>query len=200
MKEFAQIYKFHHISSSPYYPQANGLAERMVTTAKKLLEHSTDPYRALLSYRATPLPWCGLSPAELLMGRKIRTDIPQVKNHFVPKWEHIQNFRTLDQQYKQTQKENYNRRHRVRTLPELPENQAVWVGIRGQSGPQIPRQISCPASTPRSYIVETSSGELRRNRAHLRTRSDAQISKTVDAPTATNYSRPVTRLQTGTSI
>ena len=200
MKEFAQTYEFHHISSSPYYPQVNELTERMVRTVKKLLEHSTDPYRALLNYRATPLPWCGLSPAELLMGRKIRTDIPQAKNHLVPKWEHIQNFRTLDQQYKQTQKENYNRRHRVRTLPELPENQAVWVGIQGQSGPQIPGQISCPASTPRSYIVETSSGELRRNRAHLRTRSDAQFSETADAPTITNYSRPVTSLQTGTSI
>jgi len=104
----------------------------MVRTVKKLLEHSTDPYRALLSYRATPLPWCGLSPAELLMGRKIRTDVPQVKTHFVPKWTHIQNFRTLDHQYKQSQKEIYDRRHRVRTLPELPENQAVWVDNRGR--------------------------------------------------------------------
>ena len=86
MKEFAQTYEFHHITPSPYYPQANGLAERMVRTVKKSLEHSTDPYRALLSYRATPLPWCELSPAELLMGRKIRTDIPQVKSHPVPKW------------------------------------------------------------------------------------------------------------------
>ena len=172
----------------------------MVRTVKKLLEHSTDPYRALLSYRATHLPCCGLNPAELLMGRKIRTDIPQVKNHLVPKWEHIQNFRTLDQQYKQTQKENYNRQHRVRTLPELPENQAVWIGIRGQSGPQIPGQISCPASTPHSYIVETLSGELHRNRAHLWTQSDAQLSETADAPTTTNYSSPVTHLQTGTSI
>ena len=108
VKEFAQSYGFHHIASSLYYPQSNGLAERMVRAVKKFLEHSSDPYRALLSYRATPLPWCGLSPAELLMGRKIRTDLPQVKNHFIPKWEYIHNFRTVDQQYKQTQKENYD--------------------------------------------------------------------------------------------
>ena len=50
----------------------------MVKTVKKLLE---DIYMALLSYRATPLPWCGLSPAELLMGRKIRTDVPQLKSN-----------------------------------------------------------------------------------------------------------------------
>ena len=68
MKEFAQTYDFHHITSSPYYPQANGLAERMVKTVKKLLEDTADPHMALLSYHATPLPWCGLSPAELSWG------------------------------------------------------------------------------------------------------------------------------------
>ena len=84
MKAFAQSYEFQHSTTSPYYPQANGLAERMVKTVKKLLEHSADPYKALLSYRATPLPWCGLSPAELLMGRKIKTDVPQVKDRCSP--------------------------------------------------------------------------------------------------------------------
>ena len=80
MQEFAALYNFKHITSSPHYPQSNGLAERMVKTAKSLLAKSADPYMALLSYRATPLP-CGLSPAELLMGRRLQTDIhvPQPK-------------------------------------------------------------------------------------------------------------------------
>ena len=45
MKEFAQAYDFHHVTTSPYYPQANGLAERMVKTVKKLLEYSADAYK-----------------------------------------------------------------------------------------------------------------------------------------------------------
>jgi len=45
-EEFAQSYRFHHVTSSPYYPLSNGLAERMVRTGKKFLEHSSDPYRA----------------------------------------------------------------------------------------------------------------------------------------------------------
>ena len=69
MEEFAQSYGFVYITTSPYYPQANGLAERMVKTVKDLLEHSNDPYKALLSYRATPMPWCALSPAELFVKR-----------------------------------------------------------------------------------------------------------------------------------
>ena len=37
----------------------------------------------------------------------------------------------------------------------------MWVETRGH---QIPGRIQQPANTPRSYIVETPSGELRRNR------------------------------------
>ena len=36
-KQFAKEYRFQHISSSPYYPQSNGEAERAVGTIKSLL-------------------------------------------------------------------------------------------------------------------------------------------------------------------
>ncbi|XP_077507405.1 uncharacterized protein LOC144118320 [Amblyomma americanum] len=42
----------------------------MVRTVKDLLEKSSDPYLALLTYRDTP---GGVCPAQLLMGRKLRT-------------------------------------------------------------------------------------------------------------------------------
>jgi len=69
--EFAANYGFVHVTSSPHYPQSNGLAERAVKTVKKLLKESTDQCLALLSYWTTPLPWCGLSPAELSQGRRL---------------------------------------------------------------------------------------------------------------------------------
>jgi len=69
--EFAANYGFVHGTSSPHYPQSNGLAERAVKTVKKLLKESTDQCLALLSYRTTPLPWCGLSPAELSQGMQV---------------------------------------------------------------------------------------------------------------------------------
>ena len=64
--KFASEYKFSHITSSPLQPQSNGEAERMVRTVKSLLKKATDPYLALLAYRATPLA-NGFSPSELLM-------------------------------------------------------------------------------------------------------------------------------------
>ena len=130
-KEFSDSYGFWYITTSSHYPQANGLAERTVKTIKNLLEYSPDPYMALLNYQTTPMPWCALNPAELLMGKRIRTDVPQVTGSFIPKWSHIKNFRILDEKYKKSQKEYYDKCHRVRELPPLPEDQPVWVSTRG---------------------------------------------------------------------
>ena len=97
----------------------------MVKTVKALLKESPDVYLALLSYRATPLPWCRLSPAELLMGRRICTDVPQVSNLLVPNWSHLCDFAEKDARYKKQQKEHYDLCHRTRPVPSLPDDSEV---------------------------------------------------------------------------
>ena len=42
MKKFAVSYKFEHVTSSPRYPQGNGLAERAMQTMKKMLTAKDD--------------------------------------------------------------------------------------------------------------------------------------------------------------
>ena len=164
MASFALSYGFYHDPSSPRYPQSNGQAERAVQTIKKLLKKSDDPYLSLLTYRSTPLQWCGYSPAELLMGRRLRTTLPQVQQSLVPQWPYLEQFQTQDRKYKQQQKENYDKRHRTSTLPELPDDTPVLVQT-GNS--RVPGTTLTQTDAPRSYLVQTSSGTVRRNRRHL---------------------------------
>jgi len=162
--KFADSYGFKHLTSSPLYPQSNGQVERMVRTIKNMLERSNDPFVALLSYRATPLPWCNLSPAELSMGRKIRTSVPQTNKHLMPEWTYLTDFRKKSAQFKKKQKENFDNRHRVHSLPEIPDDAEAWVN----SGPVPVRgRIVTSSDSPRSYLVSTPTGEVRRNRIHL---------------------------------
>ena len=73
-----------HITSSPHFPQSNGLAEHAVKTVKQLIRQSDDQILGLLNYRSTPLPRCGLSPAELLMERQLQTTLPQTDEQYLP--------------------------------------------------------------------------------------------------------------------
>ena len=97
MKEFAKTYDFKHITSSPRYSQSNGQAERAVQTVKRLFKCSQDLYLSILNYNASPMPWCNLAPSELLMGRKLRTTVPQITKHLLPKWHFL---RDLKHKYK----------------------------------------------------------------------------------------------------
>ena len=80
---FAEKYGFIHVTSLPKYPQSNGAAERAVQTVKRLMAKSTDFHLALLAYRSSPLD-NGYSPAELLMGRKLRSTIPTLPQVLKP--------------------------------------------------------------------------------------------------------------------
>ena len=79
-RKFMLSWGIKHITSSPRYPQSNGLAEVTVKNVKRLLKkcgHSTpDFYKGLLAIRNTPLT-CGKSPAQLLTGRTLVDELPR---------------------------------------------------------------------------------------------------------------------------
>ncbi|XP_062570398.1 uncharacterized protein K02A2.6-like [Saccostrea cucullata] len=75
-RDFSKEYGFVQVTSSPHFPQANGQAERTVRTVKNLLHKAKDPYKSLLDYRNTNIEEIGLSPAQMFLGRRLKTDLP----------------------------------------------------------------------------------------------------------------------------
>ena len=71
-KQFLKDLDIQHKTSSPYYPQGNGLTESMVKVSKYLIEKAIlgeKPWYALiLHYRITPISSRILSPAEIFYG------------------------------------------------------------------------------------------------------------------------------------
>ena len=162
---FGQNYGFQHVTSSPIYPASNGEAERAVQTAKHILTAS-DPYLALLAYRNTTHSTTGYSPAQLSMGRPMRTTIPTIKFNLQPKVPNREVVLLHDQKAKQNYKMNYDRRYGTRQLPELFPGDNVNIRANGDKT-TTPGIIAGTANTPQSYIINTDKGSLRRNRQHL---------------------------------
>ena len=200
-KSFTSSYGIQHVTSSPKFPQSNGEAERCVQTVKNLLKKSDDPYAALLSYRATSLTWCEHSPAELSMGRRLRTSVPQAERMLVPQWTYLPRVRELHESYKRKQKENYDTRYRTRDLPMIPDNTAVWITTEEEP---VRGTIVSPADRPRSYVVDTPTGRLQRNRSQLRVLPTEVANGNSETPSNTTTNVPpkriMTRTQTGTTI
>ena len=166
-QEFARQFDFMHITSSPHNPQGNGHAERGVQTAKRILQQK-DPLLALMCYRSTPCATTGVSPAELLMGRKIKTTLPTLEANLQPRWPDLELVRNKDAMEKQKQAFYFNQRHGARPLPSLKPGDPVLMKLDHQKSWKTPAIVTGEGITPRSFVIETPQGAtLRRNRRHL---------------------------------
>ena len=72
-------YGVNHITSSPQYPQSNGLAEKFVQIVKncfyKAKDEGTDIYKHLMIYCNTPLTSTSKSPMQMLQQRSTRSQL-----------------------------------------------------------------------------------------------------------------------------
>ena len=75
----------HHLTSAPYHPASNGMAERAVQIVKNGLKRDTEGTlterlaRVLFNYRIMPHSTTDVSPAELLFGRTLRSRLDLVR-------------------------------------------------------------------------------------------------------------------------
>jgi transposase InsO family protein len=74
-----------HLTSAPYHPASNGLAESVVQIVKKGLRKTSlgsfSSQTTLMFYRLTPQSMTGVSPAELLLGKQPRSRLDLLKPH-----------------------------------------------------------------------------------------------------------------------
>ena len=156
-----------HITSSPYHPATNGLAERAIQILKKGLKKvtmgslQTRLAQILMSYRITPQSTTGTSPAELLLGRQPRTRLDLLK----PNTESIVENRQMKQ------KVAHDRKARERTFAK---GEKVYARNFGTGSTWILGEI-VETSGPVSFVVKCGDGKLiRRRQDHIRHRKDDQ--------------------------
>ena len=162
-RRFAEEWDFIHTTSSPHYPQSNGLAESAVKIVKNIMhktKHSgQDLYKALQIYRSSPLE-CGKSPAELLFSRRLRSNLPIADSLLRP-----QQMQTISVRKREEQQKRYDQH--ARNLPKLAVGDHVK--LLDMNSRRWSREGVVTAKLPyRSYLVESEDVSVRRNRKHLR--------------------------------
>ena len=157
-----------HIRSAPYHPATNGLAERTVQVIKTALKKSgegsleTRLSRILFHYRLTPHSTTGVSPAELLLGRRPRSHLDLIRP----------DLSSRVQKSVERQKRGHDGRTRSRMFGEGDP-----VLLRNfTNGPVWLRGVIHRVRGPLTFDVRLSNGRImRRHIEHLRQRADGPI-------------------------
>ena len=131
-----------------------------------------------------------LQPRRAARGEEDEDKHSILKEKLLPELPDYNKFKENDQKFKQLQKCNYDRHHAVHPLPPIPDDSKVWVTTDNR---QTSGQVVSRANTPRSYVVQTDSGTVRRNRRHL----TAMPKTPVTERTSSERSTIMTRSRTG---
>lgn len=174
-RQFASTWDFTHSTSSPKYPQSNGLAERFVQTAKNLLRKcsrdNSDIKMALLVYRNTPRSDVLGSPNQRLMSRNTRSLVTMLENQLKPRV--VDDVNANLQLQRDKQKMYHDRTaHPSRNIligdqVRLQQSNRDWTNAT----------VTGSADKPRSLLVRTDAGQdFRRNTSQLH-RTSAKIER-----------------------
>ena len=168
-QEMCKKWNIKHTTTSPRYPQSNGLVERQVRTVKGIIHKNTktgnDLHIALQHLRCTTLDSNLPSPCEIMFNRPIRTNLPS--HHMTSMLANQQDI----QENLQIRREKMVQQHNENAGPELAplhNGQRVRI-LNKETHTWCPGTIIDKCPEPRSYIVQTPNGNmLRRTRSHLR--------------------------------
>ena len=136
-----------------FYPQGNGEAEAGVKIAKRILAQK-NIFQALKAYRSTPIATTGYySPAQMIMGRNIRTAIPILPQNLMPKWPKHKEVQQSDAKLKYKSKFYFDRRHSTNSLPLLGRGDPVCLKTDKQKTWNQMGTVADADPDRRSYLV-----------------------------------------------
>ena len=167
-KSFCNLYGITHVTSSPYWPKGNGKAESAVKIVKSLMKKSSDWQLAILHYRNTPQQGHTLAPAQRSMSRRLRSTLPVAKKLLVPSAATPDLVKAQIEHKRLRAKMNYDKSVSAHEPPSVEVGDYVYAKPPPQKrgGPwTYGRVIDAPR--PRSYVIESKTGTLRRNRSHI---------------------------------
>lgn len=176
MSKFAEEWNFRIVTSSPRYPRSNGLSEKGVGIAKKLIKKAShsenDLYEALQEYRNTPIIGLNLSPSQLLMGRLLRNKVPTTVNLLKPRIPDNDAIRQRMENIKRKAKAHHDKTAKQREPFHLGQSVYMrWDDYWKEA------TITKILSEPRSYLVQSIDGTVyRRNSSFLRPRRTQTLS------------------------
>lgn len=168
---FCREWGIEHRTSSPYHSRSNGMAESAVKAAKRLVmktsRDSSDVYGALLELRNTPRQGSGMSPAQMMFGRRTRSNVPCADLCMPP----ASSLSRWPNQRSRQVVRHHDRR--ARELPVLHQGQRVRMAPSPATGPTWTEAV-VTATHGRSYTVDRDGAKLRRNRVDLRPAADSR--------------------------
>jgi len=180
-QEFSNAYGFVQVTTSPYFPQANGFIERTVQTVKSLLqkckESGSDPHLAMSCLHSTPLDHNIPSPAELLHTRVYQTNLLAIsKSSLSLSADGDINAKLQTRQERQKSQYDKTSKH----LPVICPDDQVHV-LNPHSHKWEPGIVKCHMETPRSYVVDMADGITLRESSDMDT-AEPTLSVNEDSP------------------
>ena len=181
------------MKTPPYHPASNGLVERAVQTfkngMKKLTEGNveTKVSRFLFKYRLTPQSSTGVSPSELMFGRRLHSPLDNIR----PSLERKTN-RNLERQ-----KKAHDSHARCR---EFEVGDRVYAKNYGSGNPWLPGKVTSKLGSTMYSVLLNDGRNVRKHADQIRSRverdqSDSPVERNSDTDDSLEMRVPRTNEQ-----
>ena len=164
-QEFMKANGIKHVTSSPYHPSTNGLAERCVQTMKLGIKRTKGESlqerlsKFLFDYRITPHSTTGVAPCELLMKHRLRSRFDLLHPEVSKKVE--------SQQKKQVESHDNSR-----PLRSFHVKEKVYAKNLTSNTPKWIAGTVTKVTGPLSYVIQLEDGRIvRRHVDHVKKRA-----------------------------